>query len=91
MLAMIIPKHARILERRFSERYSPWLTSDLKHMFRSRDELKMAAVKKKSEVLMAAYKQLRNKVNSTRKRLKRDYFTNKIKASEGNLKETWAT
>ena len=40
---------------------------------------------------MAAYKQLRNKVNSTCKRLKRDYFTDKMKASEGNLKKTWAT
>ena len=60
-------------------------------MFRSRDKLKMAAVKTKSEVLMAAYKQLRNKVNSTCKRLKRDYLPDKIKASEGNLKETWAT
>ena len=39
---------------------------------------------------MAANKQLRNKVNSTCKRLKRDYLNDKIKASEGNLKETWA-
>ena len=46
MLAMIIQKHAPIRERRVSERYSPWLTSDLKRMFRSRDKLKMAAVKK---------------------------------------------
>ena len=44
MLAMIIQKHAPILERRVSERYSPWLTSDLKRMFRSRDKLKIAAV-----------------------------------------------
>ena len=40
---------------------------------------------------MAAYKQLRNKVNSTCKRLQRDYFTDKMKAFEGHLKETWAT
>ena len=51
----------------------------------------MTAVKKKSEVLIAAYKQLRNEMNSTCKILKRDYFSDKIKASEGNLKETWAT
>ena len=70
MLAMIIQKHAPILERRVSEWNSPWLTSDLKRMFRSRDKFKMAAVKKKSEVLMPAYRQLRNKVNST---CKRDY------------------
>ena len=91
MLSVIIQKHAPILERRVSERYCPWLNSDLKRMFRSRGKLKMAAVKKKSEVLMAAYKQLRNNVISTCKRLKREYFTDKIKASGGNLKETWAT
>ena len=61
---MIIQKHAPILERRVSERYCNWLSSDLKHVFRSRDKLKMAAVNKKSEVLMVAYKQLRNKLNS---------------------------
>ena len=40
-------------------------------------------------ILQAAYKQLRNKVNNTCKRLKREYYTEKIKSSEGSLKQTW--
>ena len=89
MLAMIIQRHAPIIERRVSERYSPWITPHLKQMIRSRDKLKTVAIKKRSVILQAAYKQLRNKVNNTCKRLKREYYTEKIKASEGNLKQTW--
>ena len=37
VLALIRQKDAPVLERRVSERYSPWLTPDLKRMFRSRD------------------------------------------------------
>ena len=90
MRALIIQRHAPILEKRVSERYSPWITPHLKQMIRTRDKLKTEAVKKISEILMSAYKQIRNKVNNTVKTLKREYYTNKIKASEGNLKETWA-
>ena len=89
MLALIIQRHAPILERRVSERYSPWITIHLKRMIKSRDKLKTVAVKKKSEILLTSYKKIRNKVNSTVKTLKREYYTDKIKAPEGNLKETW--
>ena len=65
MLALIIQRHAPILERRVSERYSPWITTYLKRMIRSRDKLKTIAVKKKSEILLTSYKKIRNKVNST--------------------------
>ena len=40
---------------------------------------------------MSAYRQLRNKATKLNKEVKRVYFKNKIQASEGNLKETWAT
>ena len=80
-----------ILVRRVSERYSPWLTPELKRMIKSRDKIKASAIKNKSEILMAAYRQLRNKVNNTCKILKREYYTDKINASEGNPKETWST
>ena len=89
MLAMIIQRHAPIIERRVSERYSPWITPHLKQMIRSRDKLKTVAIKKRSVILQAVYKQLRIKVNNTCKRLKRKYYTEKIKASEGSLKQTW--
>ena len=59
-------------------------------MIRTRDKLKTEAVKKKSEILMSAYKQIRYKVNNTVKTLKIEYYTNKNKPAVGNLKETWA-
>ena len=63
-----------------------------KHMdLNTRDKIKIAAVKNKSEILMSAYRQLWNKATKLKKEAKRAYFTNKIQASEGNLKETWAT
>ena len=36
-----------------------------------------------------AYKHIRNKVNSTLRKLTKKYYTNKIQIIEGNLKNTW--
>ena len=67
------------------------MSSDLKGLFKARDKIKIAAVKNKSELLMSAYRQLRNKVTKMNKEAKRAFFMNKIHTSEGNLKETWKT
>ena len=90
-LSSIIEKHAPLMVRRVSEKLCPWITSGLKNLQKTGDKLKIAAVKAKSELLMQAYRKVRNKVNSLNTRLKRQYFTNKIDSCEGNLKETWAT
>ena len=79
------------MQKRVSERYSLWLSSSLKDLLRSKDKLKIAAVKSKSEILMAAYRQVRNKANRMNADLKKTYFTNKIEEAEGNVKETWST
>ena len=80
-----------MVEKRVSDKYSPWMSSDLKRLFNARDKIKIAAVKNKSEFLMSAYRKLRNKVTKRNKEAKRAYFMNKIHTSEGNLKETWKT
>ena len=90
-LSFVIEKHAPSIERRVSDRYSPWISSDLKALFRTRDRIKSAAVKAKSEILMNAYKQVRNKANNMNSRLKREYFANKLNECEGDLKQTWST
>ena len=77
-LSSIIEKHAPLRERRVTERFSPWITPDLKQLFRTRDKLKVAAVKVKSELLMSAYKQMRCKDNSLNSRMKREYFSKRI-------------
>ena len=53
-LSLIIEKHAPLRERRVSDKFAPWLTPDLKNMFRTRDRLKAAAIKSKSVLLMEA-------------------------------------
>ena len=72
MLLLMIETHAPMMQKRVSERYSPWLSSSLKDLLRSRDKLKVAAVK--SEILMAAYRQVRNKANRMNADLKKDIF-----------------
>ena len=69
-----------------SEKYCPWINEDLKKLMRSRDKLKKAANKTKSEILMNSYKHVRNQVNSLNVQ-----FSNKIISQEGNMKETWRT
>ena len=40
---------------------------------------------------MDAYKQLRNKANILNKNLKREYFSKKLAACKGDLKQSWKT
>ena len=44
-----------------------------------------------SQILMAVYKQVRNKVNCLNLTLKRQYFSEKITIQQGNMKESWKT
>ena len=90
-LASIIEKHAPLRQRRVTERFSPWITPDLKQLFRTRDKMRVAAVKAKSELLMSAYRQMRCKANNLNSKMKRNYFSNKIQSCAGDTKETWKT
>ena len=90
-LSSIIEKHAPLRERRVTERFSPWITPDLKQLFRTRDKMKVAAVKAKSELLMSAYRQMRCKANNLNSKMKTDYSSNKIQSCAGDSKETWKT
>ena len=58
---------------------------------RTRDRLKTAALKSKSEILMDADRQARNRVNSLYIQLKRRYFSPKMSEYKGNMKESWKT
>ena len=63
----------RVLDKNF-----PWGNCELKSLMKSRDKLKKAAVKHKSDAMMRCYKKVRNKVNRINVLLKRQYFTNRI-------------
>ena len=86
MFSIILEKHASTRNRRVSEQFSPWLTKEFKLMCRSRDTLKKLAVSTKSDILMQAYKQMRNRVNKLNLNLKREFFTNKIASYDGDQK-----
>ena len=53
-LSAIMQKHEPMVEKRVSDKYSPWMSSYRKRLFKTRDKIKIAAVKSKSEFLMSA-------------------------------------
>ena len=74
----ILDEHAPVLKRKCKNTYSPWVTSELIRKRRARDVLKTRAVEMSSEVLMQAYRNLRNQINRENDRLKLEYFSRKI-------------
>ena len=91
LFSLIIDKHAPIKTLRVSEKYCPWVNVGLKQLIRSRDKLKKAAVKSKSQLLMSSYRQIRNKTNKQNFELKRQYFSERLAQAKGNMKESWKT
>ena len=86
---LCIDKHAPITEIRVSEKCCPWIDKDRRDLMRTKDKLRKAASKTKSQFLMDSYRQVRNKVKFTNIQLKKRYFTDKITACQGNMKESW--
>ena len=52
LFSLIIDKHAPITEMRVSEKYYPWIDKDLRALTQTKDKLKKAASKRKSQFLM---------------------------------------
>ena len=59
LLSLIIEKHAPMTVMRVSEKYCPWTDKDLKKLMQTRDKLKNAVAKVKSQFLMDSYRQVR--------------------------------
>ena len=89
LFSLIIEKYAPMTVMRVSQKYCPWIDKDLKKLVQTRDKLKKAAAKGKSQFLMDSYRQVRNKVNVLNIQLKKQFCTNKIFACQGNMKESW--
>ena len=83
IFTVILNKHASVLNRRVSDKYTPWLNSDFFTLTKMR--------KSKSKILMDSYRQIRNQANKLNVQLKREYFSNKIVHCNGDLKQTWQT
>ena len=61
---IVVEKHAPLVERRVSEKSTPWLNLEIKKMPRTRDKLKTAAIKSRSNILIEACKQVRNRTSA---------------------------
>ena len=91
LCSMIIDKHAPIKSMLASEKYCPWINKDLRGLIRERYKLKKEAFKHNSTPLTESYRKIRNKVNRMNINLKRQYFSEKIIQTDGNMGETWRT
>ena len=58
-------------------------------MIRQRDYLKAKVVKTGSKYLFQAFRQIRSRVFSSLKQLRKDYYTKKRKETKGDMKKTW--
>ena len=85
----ILKKHMLTTEFRLKANKIPYINAQAKQMIRQRDYLKAKANKTGSNILRQAYNHIRNKVNSTLRNLRKNYYTNRIQINEGNLKNTW--
>ena len=63
-------------------------TSDFYKLVKAKDRLTKAALKSKSNYLMASYSHIREKVNSLNTRLKKGYYCSKIQETISNIKKT---
>ena len=89
LFSLIQEKHAPIRNNRVSETFSPWLIKDFHTLSATRDRIRKLAVKSKSQILMQAYRQIRNRVNKMNLDLKREFFTKKISSYAGDVKGSW--
>ena len=70
-LMLLIEKHAPLQNRRVSQKYCPWLTSEYQKFRKTEDKLKKFADKSNSTYLFLSYKHVRNKVNALNRKLKK--------------------
>ena len=85
----ILNKHAPIINIRLKGSTLPYMTNDLKSMIHQRDYLKAKAVKTGSIYLYQAFPQIRRRVYSLLKRLRKDYYAKKLDETKGDMKKTW--
>ena len=85
----ILNKHAPIINIRLKGSTSPCMTNDLKNMICKRDHLKAKAVKTGSKYLYQGFRQIRSRVLSLLKHLRKDYYTKKLDETKGDMKKTW--
>ncbi len=91
----VCDKHVPFKSIRFKNNLCPWLEnrSDIFDVMHERDFHHNKAIHNKvvNNDHWVKYKELRNKVNKMMKEAKREYYTNKINDSAGDIKNMWKT
>ena len=91
LFLQILDKHAPLQSKKIKSKRSPWITSHIKHLIITRDNLKRKAIMTKLDTDWEMYKKARNETNTKLKQAKRDYFSTKISANKQNPKAAWKT
>lgn len=86
-----IGKSATIITLKSSEKkLKPWITRGLITSIRKRDKLKLEVNKQKNNLeLLNSYKEYRNKINNLIRKVKQEYYSNKIHENKHNMKKVW--
>lgn len=86
----ICDKHAPISERRFKNRYKPWVNQDIVKLMYKRDHLHEIAIKNEDSDTLNQYKSVRNEINSKIKKLKKEYYDTLFKEGRQNSKSLFS-
>ena len=84
-----LDKHAPLRHKRTGRKQSRGSVATFLSKMRQRDFLKKKAEQKGDPVSWTAFIKARNSINAEIKVLKRDYFTNNLEKSKGNMRKTW--
>ena len=81
--------HAPISEIRIRGNNLPYITAEMTKLIRTRGYLRKKANKTGSKYLHQAFQQTRNKVKYGIRKLRSEYYRNKIEENRRDLKATW--
>ena len=77
------------LYRKLESRVITYITAEMRKLIRARDYLKKKANKIGSKYLYRALQQIRNKVKYGIRKLRSEYYQNRIEENRRDLKATW--
>ena len=86
LFLQILDRHASLQSKKVKPKSSSWITSQIKHLIITRDNLKRKAVITKLDNDWERYKKSRNETNTKLRQAKRDYFSQKVSVNKQNPK-----
>jgi len=67
----------------------PWSNDEIFSLISQRNKLYCQYLDNPSEVILNEFKELTNYVNNSKRNAKKEYYINRLKIKEGNIKDTW--